>query len=182
MRETIITYSGVQFSPVLPVEEAIRIEDIAHALSLMTRANGHYPQFYSVGQHCLDCALVAKEEGRSIREQLACLLHDASEAYLSDITRPVKAELEEYQRIEKRLQEMIYQKYLYGELTAEERQTVKWIDDACLYHEFLHFKGVALFAKEPQLAARPQYRPCSFGETEAAFLRLFHELSNSCLR
>ena len=78
----------------------------------MTRANGHYPQFYSVGQHCLDCAVLAKEEGRSIREQLACLLHDASEAYLSDITRPVKAELEEYQRIEKRLQEMIYQKYL----------------------------------------------------------------------
>lgn len=182
MKERIITFSGIHFSPVSPVQEAIRIEDIAHALSLMTRANGHYPQFYSVGQHCMDCAVLAKAEGRSIREQLACLLHDASEAYLSDITRPVKAELEEYQRIEKRLQEMIYQKYLHGELTAEERQTVKRIDDACLYHEFLHFKGVALFEKEPQLAERLQYRQRSFEETEASFLCLFHELSNSCLK
>ena len=112
MREKICTFSGIHISPADPRPEEICIEDIAHALSLMTRANGHFPVFYSVAQHSLDCAAMAQAEGRSSREVLACLLHDASEAYLSDITRPVKGCLPEYRRIEQVLQEMIYEKYL----------------------------------------------------------------------
>ena len=112
MREKIRTFSGIHMSPADPRPEEICIEDIAHALSLMTRANGHFPVFYSVAQHSLDCAAMAQAEGRSSREVLACLLHDASEAYLSDITRPVKGCLPEYRRIEQVLQEMIYEKYL----------------------------------------------------------------------
>ena len=93
MADYITTFSKIHFTPLAPRREDIIIEDIAHALSLMTRANGHFPEFYSVAQHCMDCAMVAEAECLSIREQLACLLHDASEAYLSDITRPVKANL-----------------------------------------------------------------------------------------
>ena len=63
-------------SPADPRPEEICIEDIAHALSLMTRANGHFPVFYSVAQHSLDCAAMAQAEGRSSREVLACLLHE----------------------------------------------------------------------------------------------------------
>ena len=61
---------------------------------------------------------MAQAEGRSSREVLACLLHDASEAYLSDITRPVKGCLPEYRRIEQVLQEMIYEKYLIAPPTS----------------------------------------------------------------
>ena len=64
MREKIRTFSGIHMSPADPRPEEICIEDIAHALSLMTRANGHFPVFYSVAQHSLDCAAMAQAEGR----------------------------------------------------------------------------------------------------------------------
>ena len=96
MSDHITTYSGVKFSPLNPKEEDIRIDDIAHALSLMTRANGHFPEFYSVAQHCIACCKEAIARGYSNKVALALLLHDASEAYLSDITRPLKKHLEVY--------------------------------------------------------------------------------------
>ena len=57
----------------------ILIEDIAHALSLMCRANGHFKEFYSVGQHCIYCCEEAIKRGYSNTVALACLLHDASD-------------------------------------------------------------------------------------------------------
>lgn len=178
MADYITTFSKIHFTPLAPRREDIIIEDIAHALSLMTRANGHFPEFYSVAQHCMDCAMAAKAEGLSVREQLACLLHDASEAYLSDITRPVKANLAEYRRIEKTLQDTIYGKYLPGGLTETEEQTVKRIDDACLYYEFEHFMGERLFPQAPQIAKVPEYKTSPFREAEEAFLKRFYELTD----
>ncbi|MCI5872778.1 MAG: phosphohydrolase [Clostridiales bacterium] len=178
MADYITTFSKIHFTPLAPRREDIIIEDIAHALSLMTRANGHFPEFYSVAQHCMDCAMVAEAECLSIREQLACLLHDASEAYLSDITRPVKANLTEYRRIEKALQDMIYEKYLPGGLTEAEAQTVKRIDDTCLYYEFEHFMGERLSLQVPQIAKVPEYKISPFREAEEAFLKRFYELTD----
>jgi len=51
LSDYILTYSKIKFFPLKPVKEDIKIEDIAHSLSLMTRANGHCSHFYSVGQH-----------------------------------------------------------------------------------------------------------------------------------
>ena len=73
---SIKTYTGVMFDPVHPEAERIDILDIAHALSMLCRANGHFRSFYSVGQHCINCAREAKARGYSERVQLACLLHD----------------------------------------------------------------------------------------------------------
>ena len=70
MAEHISTFSGVHFAPLAPHREDILVADIAHALSLMTRANGHFPEFYSVAQHCLDCAAEAKAEGLTERSSL----------------------------------------------------------------------------------------------------------------
>lgn len=176
MQEYITTFSKIHFTPLTPQQEDILIEDIAHALSLMTRANGHFPEFYSVAQHCLDCASVALAEGRCDREVLACLLHDASEAYLSDITRPVKANLPEYHRIEKVLQDAIYEKYLDGGITDAEQETVKRVDDTCLYYEFDHFMGEKLFDVTPQIARLPEYKVRPFREVEQAYLALFDEI------
>lgn len=179
MREMITTFSKRHFSPLAPKETDIAIEDIAHALSLMTRANGHFKEFYSVAQHCLACADVAKAEGRNHREVLACLLHDASEAYLSDITRPVKANLPEYGRIERNMQQTIYAKYLPGGLSERESQIVKRIDDTCLYYEFEHFMGERLFAEAPEIVRIPEYRVRPMAEVEEEFLQVFHTLMES---
>ena len=100
----IMTYTKKMFDPLHPNAELIDTEDIAHALSMLCRANGHFKSFYSVAQHSINCMKEAKARGYSERIQLACLLHDASEAYLSDVTRPVKAELPRYKEIEARSQ------------------------------------------------------------------------------
>lgn len=173
MKDAITTFGGRMFTPLSPRSEDICVEDIAHALSLMTRANGHYPEFYSVAQHSLDCAMLAKAEGRSAREVRACLLHDASEAYLSDITRPVKANLPEYHRIEHVLQEAIYNKYIPGGLTKEEQQTVKRIDDTCLYYEFDHFMGRKLFDTPPEIVRLPAFKLRPMKDVETEFLAVY---------
>ena len=59
----ITTYSGEAFDPAQPDSQKIHIADIAHALSLLCRANGHFKRFYSVGQHCVNCALEAQARG-----------------------------------------------------------------------------------------------------------------------
>ncbi len=55
MGDYILTYSKTKFFPLEPNLEDINILDIAHALSLMTRANGHFKHFYSVAQHSINC-------------------------------------------------------------------------------------------------------------------------------
>lgn len=87
---TMTTYSGRKFDPMQMTPGDVYIEDIAHALSLLCRGGGQLSYFYSVGQHSLNCAAEAKARGWSERQQLACLLHDASEGYISDIIRPVR--------------------------------------------------------------------------------------------
>ena len=112
MEDYINTYSKINFAPLEPKCEDILIDDIAHSLSLMCRANGHFKEFYSVGQHSIYCCEEAIERGYSNTVALACLLHDASEAYLADITRPVKKNLQKYLEIEDVLQNTIYEKYI----------------------------------------------------------------------
>lgn len=131
----ISTYKNIEFYPLDPIQEEIDIIDIAHALSLTCRGNGHVKNFYSVGQHSICCALEAKHRNFSKRVQLGCLLHDGSEAYISDITRPVKRELGNYLEIEENLQRVIYETYNLGDLSEEEVKQIKLVDDAMLKYE-----------------------------------------------
>lgn len=85
MADWITTYGGIHFFPLDPEADKIEITDVAHALSLICRGNGHVKTFFSVGQHCIHCALEAEARGYGSRIALACLLHDASEAYMSDV-------------------------------------------------------------------------------------------------
>ena len=49
MSEYITTYTGLHFRPTEPDSDLIRIQDMAHALSLICRGNGHVQTFWSVG-------------------------------------------------------------------------------------------------------------------------------------
>lgn len=83
------TYTGVQFWLLQPREDDIRISDIAHSLSLQCRFNGHCSRFYSVAEHSVRVSWHLPPE-----LQLWGLLHDAAEAYLGDLVRPVKCQPE----------------------------------------------------------------------------------------
>lgn len=86
----ILTYTGREFWPLDPRAEDVFIEDIAHALALTCRFTGHCREFYSVAQHSVLCSHYVADHGGDTGTQLAALLHDASEAYLPDVARPIK--------------------------------------------------------------------------------------------
>lgn len=173
----ILTYTKKMFDPLHHEVELIDIADIAHALSMLCRANGHFKSFYSVCQHSINCAKEAKARGYSERIQLACLLHDASEAYLADVTRPVKAELPKYKEIEAPLQEAIWNKWLSEPLSQEEQKQVFAIDDAILAHEFLYLMDTPLVEQTPELFSMPEFAFTGFAQCEYEFLRLFRQLA-----
>lgn len=79
------TYSGIEFYPCDPRPDEVRIKDIAHALSMQCRFTGHCRRFYSVAEHSVHVSHVCDPA-----DALWGLLHDASEAYLCDLSRPVK--------------------------------------------------------------------------------------------
>jgi uncharacterized protein len=88
------TFTGRKVDVQEPDPSMVDIEDIAHALSLVCRFGGHCRDFYSVAEHSLLVEREARSRRPSIRLvpqfQLACLLHDAAEAYIGDIVTPVK--------------------------------------------------------------------------------------------
>lgn len=139
----ILTYTNHRMYPVVPRMGDFRIVDIAHALSMLPRANGHFRIFYSVAQHSLNCSYEAEARGYSKRIQLALLLHDGSEAYVADVPRPVKISLGDYNLVEERLVQLIYDTFGINTLAKEEQKMVDEIDTAFMYYEFekLHVSG-----------------------------------------
>lgn len=93
----IMTYSGARFYPLDPDFALIRIEDIAHHLSNICRFTGACKYHYSVAQH----SVLVSQEARGFSGW--GLLHDAAEAYLSDIASPVKEQLPEMEQIEEKI-------------------------------------------------------------------------------
>lgn len=173
----ILTYSKIKFFPLEPVKEGIIIEDIAHSLSLMTRANGHCSHFYSVAQHSLHCYKEAKSRRYSKRVQLGCLLHDASESYISDLTRPVKCNLPEYACIEAKLQSVIYDKFGLGDLSDDERKQIEAVDDTLLHYEFEELMDFPIFDVPPDKAMDHDFAQRDFASVEKEFIAIFNRLS-----
>lgn len=176
MSDYILTYSRIKFYPLEPNKVDIYIEDIAHALSLMTRANGHYKHFYSVAQHSINCCREAQSRGFSKRIQFGCLLHDASESYISDLTRPVKKNLPAYFDIEDKLQKVIFDRFGLRDISDSELKLIAEVDDALLYYEFDVLMGVKLFDTVPQINMQHDFSQKDFASVENDFLRLFNKL------
>ncbi len=174
-KNCISTISHIRFDPTRPKPDDIEIGDIAHALSMMTRANGHFDTFFSVARHSVNCCIEAQNRGYTAKVRLLCLLHDAAEAYIGDMTRPLKLKIPYFSQIEKVYQDVIFSKYI-GEITNEDVLLVKEIDDAMLYYEFLLFNGEKLIDNPTPIGVDLKKSIKPIKDTEEEFLALFNGL------
>lgn len=123
------TYTGRKFWPMDPHPSEVCIEDIANVLPKICRFNGHTTKFYSVAAHCLNVEAFILERYKNERLALCALLHDASEAYICDLVRPIKKFMPEYEYMEDNLLEVIYKAFNLKPLTEQEYQLIKYADD-----------------------------------------------------
>lgn len=123
------TANGRAFYPLDARPEEIHFDDIAAALSKLCRYGGHCHTFYSVAEHCVHIANAASDDCK-----LEALMHDASEAYLADIIRPIKPFLSNYLDIERNLEQTIANRFgLKWPMPPE----VKRLDNAILADEMV---------------------------------------------
>lgn len=98
----------IAFNPIEPTVEMVNIGTIAHALAQKCRFNGQTKEFMSVAQHSIMVSMFCDE-----KDALWGLLHDASEAYLVDLPRPVKRwpPLKPYLELDEKIQNIICDKF-----------------------------------------------------------------------
>ncbi len=174
-RDWINTFTGRKFWPVDPYPSEIDIRDIAHALSMQCRFTGHSREFYSVAQHSIHVSEMCDAEDR-----LWGLLHDAAEAYLVDLARPVKHQpaLRPYRDAEHKIMAAVATRF---GLTAEQPESVTIAD-----HRMLTTEAQQLMNQHPDWLVWSDLgepypitlRPMPPAEAEAIFLQRFYETVN----
>ncbi|MBF0180285.1 MAG: phosphohydrolase [Magnetococcales bacterium] len=100
------TYTGLRFWPTDARPDEVEIRDVAHALAMLCRFNGHCRRFYSVAEHSVHVSRIVPPE-----DALWGLLHDASEAYLADLPRPLKRLMPAYREREAALTRVIARRF-----------------------------------------------------------------------
>ena len=171
--DSITTFSGIRFWPLHPNPADIRIEDISHALSNQCRFAGHSREFYSVAEHSVRVSQHCRPE-----DALWGLLHDASEAYLSDGPAPVKLlpQFEAYRAAERSLQGTIAVRF---DLSTEQPRSVTEADRAVLGIEIcdlLRPLGSPQPGRPPQKNKLTITNPWPPRIAKARFLSRFREL------
>ena len=173
------TFSGKWFDILDPQPDQVDIESIAHALSMLCRFTGHVRHFYSVAQHSwLGSYLVP--EGH----ELEFLLHDASEAFIGDMSRPLKhltAAGGSYREVEENVMRVIRKKF---NLPAVQSAVIHEIDNEMLWAEKVQLMGSLSWSPESITAcecpdnkqADVQIYPMYPDKIEKAFLSRFHAL------
>ncbi|MBC7148967.1 MAG: hypothetical protein H5U22_06270 [Rhizobium sp.] len=164
------TYTGRKFWPMDPKPNEVCIRDIAHSLSLQCRYAGHCRRFYSVAEHCVHIArwLV----GIAPEAALFGLLHDASEAYLIDVPRPVKPFLTGYRDAEAKVMAAVCQRF---GLPLEMPAAVHEADERIIADELVNLVRMQWHARHDDPLCVPlQY--WSPEEAEAQFLDTFYAL------
>lgn len=131
-QDTIRTFTGLQIDVFNPKPEMICIEDIAHGLSNTPRWGGQIKDFYPTAQHCVHVASLAIER----KAKLEALMHDAAEAYLHDMPKPIKRRLPDYQELENNLTKAIFEKFNIPYPMSNE---IKMLDKEVLELEFSVF-------------------------------------------
>ena len=170
------TFSGKQVNIEDPQEETIDIQDIAHALSFICRGCGNTSIFFPVARHCVYCAKEAQARGASNAAILACLLHDASEAYMMDLPKPIKDNLlPQYRIYEDILLDRIYQKFLGRSLTKEESELVACVDHDLLMYDLKFLLNMDVELPELHIELNYTFEP--FEKSEQEYLAIFQVFS-----
>jgi len=178
---TITTVSGIRFTPFDPQLDQINIRDIATALSHLCRWSGHVERFISVGEHSIWVCKLIEEQGHGTRAALTGLLHDASEAYLADLPRPIKYHkgLKAYRTTEDRIHAAIARKY---DLEWPHPPEVKAADNSLLITEAVTLKGLDLSIEGssciPWIQAHLNAPAPSFSAVQEDFIQHFRRLRN----
>ena len=107
LNNTIKVAAGHYLDLVAPDPASIEIESIAAALSKICRFGGHCPKFYSVAEHCVHATAMACSDGYTGDALMAVFLHDAAEAYLGDMVKPLKVTMPQYREAEIRMESAI---------------------------------------------------------------------------
>lgn len=131
----IVTYTGRYFDYGNITKDSINLEDIVHALARTNRYMGHTKRAYSVGEHTLNCYILARDLGYSLREQLLVFIHDFTEAYCGDVNTDLKNLLPEYKKIEREIELAICDYLGIAPPTEAEEKKVKRIDYTMLVME-----------------------------------------------
>lgn len=137
------TWTGSKFYLLDPRPEEVFIEDIAHALSLQCRFNGHISEHYSVAEHSIMVADIVAEESKDPQLILTALLHDAAETYLGDVVSPLKKLLPGYMEFEKSVEACIAKRF---SLVYPFPEAVARADKQALWQEF---KFLEPFVQKP---------------------------------
>lgn len=175
------TYTGKLFDLYEATPDDIDIRDIAHALSLQCRFNGHCKEFYSVAEHCLAVRWTMRKLGYSTSIQMAALLHDAAEAYIGDVIKPLKLELPAYTKIEAHINAVISKKF---DINIHQ-SCIKVVDSHFLWVEAKRLMNSSTLSNFLKVCGPPHdndlhkyYMDCGRSSTltEATFLMTFKEL------
>lgn len=130
--EHMVTHSGIVYKPTDMTPDQIDIEDIAHSLSMQIRFNGHIKYPYSVAAHSVLLTQVVAKETTDPTTQLWALLHDAGEAYVSDIPTPIKRLTPEIAQVEDEILKVIAEKF---QLPPQKPKLVGELDKIIAYAE-----------------------------------------------
>lgn len=170
------TAGGGVFHILDPRQNEIHITDIAHALSMMCRFTGHVRKFYSVAEHCVHASRIVPAE-----DALWALLHDASEAYIADLNRPLKhftAVGETYMAVETTIMNAICTKF---RLSYTQPKSVHDADTAMLYAEKDQLMPPVEWETKwgtSQASAKVETRCWAPDVAKAVFLNRFYELTD----
>lgn len=152
VNNTIRLRSGIYLDLADPQLDQITLDDIAGGLSKLCRFGGQIETFYSVAEHCVHCAEQAELDGLPIETQIACLMHDAAEAFIGDMVKPLKIMMPEYKAVEENVESVIRIKFGIDGFANSDH--VRKID-----HEMLIAERCALFtADKVEWAGESQVR------------------------
>ena len=177
----ILTYTGKVIDPLNVNPDDICIEDIAHGLSLLCRYNGQCDIFYSVAEHCIT---MATYPGFRKWNPLVMLLHDAAEAYIGDIIRPIKLLLPEFKRIENDFLHAIAFKLITKRLWYSDFDAIKEPDNIMQATEAFFMMPDEFFNRRKDISKSMVDISIPFYcldplEAERRYLRFYRELRNT---